>query len=494
MVITGSTASSSIHQLQAFNSQNNNTNHLRDASFSSYLNNNEKAFSESSQNLDPFTSNENDSTLEGVKKEEDGEIEVFEAEKYFNGEEVESTTAPKIDAKKYQYEKDEQTALETREYTIQHEIPSVRSESSWNSQSALLQSAVRNRKNKVQKKSFLASLSCKCYCSDKNSVDVSDHAGENSFKKTPTYGIPHGKKTPKNLFNADLDASHSEKISKPRAELLINKDVYFQNREKLGMELSRENSLAFSTVNSSLGNQLVKMQLEEIETPRKSLQVFGSPILDRRSSRSLTLDKKFSMPSWEGTPKMEEINFSANSGGNYNDDDAESDASSDLFEIDSLTGKSNSTTFHARPTSNVASGCASPSFYAPSEASIEWSVVTASAVEYSAMSDYDDQGSVATIRSPLRTSLASSNGKPKGSRQVPRRHPAMLLGCKSHKAVGVADDAFTASEKRRSNSQSRRRSDTFSQVTRFQEETKEGKFGARHGQHAYAAPPLQRSH
>ncbi|KAE9605521.1 hypothetical protein Lal_00025366 [Lupinus albus] len=495
MVITASTASSSIHQLHTFNSQNNNTNHLRDASFSSYLNSNEKAFAESSQNLDSFIGNKNDHTLEGVKKEEDGEIEVFEAEKYFNGEEVESTTVAKVDAKKYQYQKDEQTALESREYTIQRGIPSVRSESSWNSQSALLQSAVRNRTNKVRKKSFLASLGCKCYCSDKNSVDVSDHAGEISFKKTPTYGIPHREKTPKNLFNADLDANHSVKISKPHAELLINKDVYFQNQEKLEMELSRENSLAaFSAMNSSLGNQLVKMQLEEIGTPRKSLQVFGSPILDRRSSRSLTLDKKFSMPSWEGTPKMEENDFSANSGGNYNDDDAESDASSDLFEIESFTGKSNSTTFRTRPTSNVASGCDSPSFYAPSEASIEWSVVTASAVEYSAMSDYDDQGSVATIRSPLRTSLTSSNGKPKGSRQVLRRRPAMLLGCKSHKAVGVADDAFTTSEKPRSNSQSRRRSDTFSQVTRFQEEPKEGKFGARHGQHAYAAPSLQRSH
>ncbi|XP_019455658.1 PREDICTED: protein PHYTOCHROME KINASE SUBSTRATE 1-like isoform X2 [Lupinus angustifolius] len=478
MVIIASTSSnSSIHQLQTFNSQNNNSNnHLRDASFSSYLNIHEKTFAESSQNLD----------LEGVKKEEDGEIEVFEAEKYFNGEEVDSTKVAKVDGKKYKYQKDEQTALETMEYTIQHGTPSVRSESSWNSQSALLQSSIRNRKNKVKKKSFLAGLGCKCSCSDKNSVDVSDHAGEISFNKTPTYGVAHGKTTPKKLFNADLDANHSVKISKPHAELLINKGVYFQKQE---------NSIAeFSTVNSSLGNQLIKMQLEEAETPRKSLQVFGSPILDRRG-KSLTFDKKLAMPSWEGTNKMEEFNFSANSGGKYNDDDAESDASSDLFEIESLTGNSNNT-FLCRPTSNVASGCGSPSFYAPSEASIEWSVVTASAVEYSAMSDYEDQRSVATIRSPIRTSYTSSNGKPKASREMPKQRPGMLLGCKSHKAVGVADNAFKTSEKPRSNSQFRRRSDTFSQVTRFQEETKKANFGARHGQHAYAyaAPPLQRSH
>ncbi|KAK7274816.1 hypothetical protein RIF29_15915 [Crotalaria pallida] len=504
MVIIASTANSSIHQLQTFNSQNNNSNnsnHLRDASFSSYLSNSEKTFAESSQNLDPFISNKKDHILEGIKKEEDGEIGVFEAEKYFNGVEVESSRDSKMDAKKYQYhhqhqhQKDEQTALETKVYQVQHGTLSVHSESSWNSQSALLKSAVRNRKNKVQKKSFLAGLGCKCSCADKNSVDVSDHAGEISFNKTPTYGVAHGEATPKKLFNADLDANHSVNISKPHAELLINKDAYFQKQEKLGVVgLSRESSLAaFSTVNSSLGNQLVKMQLEEVETPRKSLQVFGSPILERRS-KSLTFDKKLVMPSWEVTPKMEEIDFSANSGGNYNDDDAMSDASSDLFEIESLTSKSNNTSFIARPASNVASGCESPSFYAPSEASIEWSVVTASAVEYSAMSDYDDQRSVGTIRSPIRTSYTSSNGKPKGSREIPRRRPGMLLGCKSQKAVGVADDALTTCEKPRFNPQVRRMSDSFVQVTRLQEETKVGNLGARHGQRAYAAPPLQGSH
>lgn len=71
----------------------------------------------------------------------------------------------------------------------------------------------------------------------------------------------------------------------------------------------------------------------------------------------------------------------------------------------------------------------------------------------------------------------------------------MLLGCKSQKAVGVALDAFTTYEKTSSNANSRRRSDTFPQVTEFKTETtKEGSFGARHNkQHAYATNPLQRS-
>ncbi|XP_020217953.1 protein PHYTOCHROME KINASE SUBSTRATE 1 isoform X1 [Cajanus cajan] len=484
MVIIAATSNNNMHQL----SQNNNY-HLRDASFSSYLNSKEEILAESGHG---FVSNRKDPLHQGVKKEDDGEIGVFEAEKYFNGEEMESPpSAPNNDAKKHQqlHQKDEQTTLVARKYKVQYGTPSVRSESSLNSQSALLQSAVknssRNMKNKLQKKSFLASLGCKCYCSDKNSVDISDHAGEISFNKS----APHGKTTSRNIFNADPDANHSVKMAKPHAELLINKDVYFQRPEKLGVGLSRENSLTLSAVNSNSGNQLLKMQLQQVEKPRKSLEVFGSPILESRS-KSMSFDKRLAKTSWDPAPKIEEPDFSATSGGNYND--AESDASSDLFEIESLTGKSNS--FLGRSTSNVISSCASPTTcYAPSEASIEWSVVTASALEYSAMSDYDDQRSIATTRSPIRTSLVSSNAKPKAIKEMQRRRPSMLLGCKSHKAVGVAMDAFTAYEKPSSNTHTRRRSDTFPQVREFKSETKEDSFGARHKHHAYATAPLQRS-
>ncbi|CAB4264614.1 unnamed protein product [Prunus armeniaca] len=69
--------------------------------------------------------------------------------------------------------------------------------------------------------------------------------------------------------------------------------------------------------------------------------------------------------------------FPANSGGVIYHNESDSDASSDLFEIESLTGKANP--FLARQASDAAtSGCMTPTTcYAPSEASIEWSVVTA---------------------------------------------------------------------------------------------------------------------
>ncbi|KAG5088527.1 hypothetical protein JHK86_001139 [Glycine max] len=315
-----------IHQLQSFNSQNNNY-HLCGTSFSSYLNNKEDILAESGHG---YVSSRKDPL--GVKKEDDGEIGVFEAEKYFNGEEIESP--PRVadnDANKHRPQKDEQTALVTRKYKVQNGTPSVRSESSLNSQSALLQSVVRNSsrnmKSKLHRKSFLAGLGCKCYCSDKNSVDISHHAGEISFSKNSS----HGKITSRNMFNADPEANHSVKVTRPHAaEISINKDVYFQSPEKLGVGLSKENSLALSSLNSSPGNNSAKMKLQQVEKSRNSLEVFGSPILSSRS-KSLSFDKKLVKTyssSWDAAPKIEEIDFSANSGGNYND--ANSDASSDF--------------------------------------------------------------------------------------------------------------------------------------------------------------------
>ncbi|KAK7362286.1 hypothetical protein VNO77_04396 [Canavalia gladiata] len=498
MVTISSTTNTSFHQLQTFKSESNN-NKLSDAIFSLYLNGNERnsvgKLGEASQShkVNPFISNRKSPLHQLEKKEDSGEIGVFGAEKYFNGGEVETPRSSNIAVTRNLHQRDEQhLALATRKHTVQHGTPSIRSESTCNSQSALLQSgkrnSSRNRKDKGQAKSVLAGLGFKCSCSDKDSVD----AGEISFNKTASYGAVHGKTTPRRLIDiAALDAGHSIKISKPNPELLkINRDVYFQKQDKFGVGLNREKkSLALSTMSSGLGNQnhLVKMQLplEEEENPRKSLEVFGSPILSNKS-KSLSFDKRLIIPSREATPKMEEM------GSNYND--AGSDASSDLFEIESIKGNKTNP-FLARQTSDAASSCVSPTTcYAPSEASIEWSVVTASAA---VMSDCDDQMSEVTIRSPINTSLITpSNGKAKASKEVQRRRPSMLLGCKSHKAVRVAGDAFITYEKPSSTPQVRNKTNT-SHVARFPTEAKLGNFGARHGQeqqhHAYATPPLQHS-
>lgn len=247
-------------------------------------------------------------------------------------------------------------------------------------------------------------------------------------------------------------------------------------------------------MSSGLEKQLVNMKLQqkEEEKPRKSLEVFGSPIIN--SKRSLTFDKRQTTPSWDAAAaaaaaKVEEIDIFS---GNYND--SESDASSDLFEIDSLTGKTNH--FLNRQASGVASGCASPTCYAPSEASIEWSVATASAVDFSVLSDGEEQYTVPTLPAKSAYINTSSPAGTKVGREIPRqrRHSSTLLGCKSYKAVKVAGDAFITYEKPNHSPLIRRRSDTLAQVTRFKADPKMGNLGAIHGQHAYARPQLQRSY
>lgn len=473
-----STTKTNLHQMQTFNTENsNNNNHLHDAVFSPYLNMKEGKFiakiGESSQTINPFINHRN-SPLHQVEKAE--EIGVFGAEKYFNRGEVD-TPRPST---KYLPQRKETMAIETRKYQVEYGTPSISSVSTWNSQNALLKSGVRNSignsKEKEHGKSVLSSLRLKCSCSDKNSVDINDHASEISFNnKTSKYGAVQGKTTPKKVFNLGLDDDLSVRIRKPSSEILLNKDVYFQKQEKLRVGLSNEkNSLA-----SNSRNHLVQMQnpLDDEKTPRKSLEVFGSPnpILINNKRNSLTNDKRLIFP------KMKEIDNA-----NYDDDDAASDASSDLFEIESLKGKPSNNNFLTRQTSDAASSCLSPNCYAPSEASIEWSVVTASAA---VMSDCEDQMFEFTIRSPIRTPL-----KPKVAKETPRRRPGMLLGCKSHKAVRVSGDAFITYEKQSLSPKisSRNKNNTNSQVARFPGETNYG--SKRHGQqHGYTTPPLQAS-
>ncbi|RDX75361.1 Protein PHYTOCHROME KINASE SUBSTRATE 1, partial [Mucuna pruriens] len=465
MVTISSTTNSSFHEMHTFNSENNN-NHLYDAIFSPYLNEGTIVgkLGEPNQKFNPFISNRKSPLQKLEKKEENGEIGVFGAEKYFNVE-VETPRSASIGTPKYLHQRDEQMAVATRKHTLQYGTPSIRSESTSNSQSALLQSVMRNssrsRKDKRQAKSVLAGLGFKCSCSDKDSVD----AGEISFSKTATYGAVHGKTRPKKLVDiAALDASHSIKISKPNAELLKINNVYFQKQESFGVGLnSQKSSLAFSPLSPASENQnhLVKMKIQQEEEkikPRKSLEVFGFPILSNKI-KSLSFDRKLAMPSRDGVPRMEEIDS------NYNND-AGSDASSDLFEIESIKSKTNP--FLARQTSDAASGCVSPTNgYAPSEASIEWSVATASAA---VMSDCEEQMSEVTIRSPIR---APFNGKPKATTKEAHRikRPSMFLGCKSQKAVRVAGDAFITYENPISTPKVRSRTNS-SQMARFPSETK----------------------
>lgn len=96
------------------------------------------------------------------------------------------------------------------------------------------------------------------------------------------------------------------------------------------------------------------------------------------------------------------------------DEDVLSEASSDLFEIESISMSS-----HPFFTIEGSESATATTGYEPSEASVEWSVVTASVANFSMSSDSREQGAN-TLR---KTRRSSGSG--------------LLLGCVSEKAVDV---------------------------------------------------------
>ncbi|KAE8663218.1 Sphingoid base hydroxylase 2 [Hibiscus syriacus] len=295
---------------------------------------------------------------------EDGEIGVFGAEKYFNGA-IDGPIPTKKDSNKLECTKHQVVNHEpmkpSAQPTAPAPAPSIRSESSWNSQNPLLDiQKPRPKPSKpVNAKSFFTSLAiCKCYCFDRNSIDM--EVGEISFKR-------------------------------PNGEVLV------QGKQNKTTAATKEDLFTFPTVDSTVGVGPIK-QGDVDEIGRKSLEVFGSPVLGTgRRNKSLNAERSRKMLSWDrAIPRVEEI-------------DTGSDESSDLFEIESVTGKPD----HC---------------YAPSEGSIEWSVVTASAADYD-----EPRPSTTSLSSPVKTFPTKIN--------VQRPRSSVLLGCNTSKAVNTAGDA-----------------------------------------------------
>ena len=396
----------------------------RDVSFSSYLN---------GSTDESFVLKLAESNGSPRKKAEDGEIGVFGAEKYFSGGmDHHDKEMPRRGRRMSLNQNEEGFGFESfdpmiKPKIIQPRTPSLisetsnfmRSESSWvDSQSALTTSVLRNPpRNKTKmtsRKSLLASLRCKCSCSDKNSVETTDEHMITKDKSSIT-------KEP-----AGPEVIHvGHRIANRRSE------SQRMSRESIGMQ--REKCFAFPLANS--GN------------PRNSMEIFGSPILEKGHKHCLSLERRNSMLSWdwEATPRallLEDPGIS--------NDTAESDASSDLFEIESLSSRVTMTPFLAHQESdnnnNMMSGCVTPTTcYAPSEASIEWSVVTGtgSVADYSVMSDCDD------LRPPVFISSSTSSHVKSASKEVKIPRPMTILsGCKNDKAVRVAgEEAYIRNDK-----------------------------------------------
>ncbi|KAK9750775.1 hypothetical protein RND81_02G221200 [Saponaria officinalis] len=357
---------------------------LRDASFSSYLDKTEETYIHTlvttSQKPRP-------------KKVDDGEIDIFGADKYFNGvvDKKSHTTTVKS-------RNDKGTNL-----NLQPRTPSIHSESSSNSQSALLRRVRRNHSNSISSHQGKKSLFMSGYCCRKKSVDI----------ESQDQYINHGKISKENTNEGQITRT-----------IKTNLDT---------AEITRLNKLRIDTVPIPVIT-VKKIEIdndeEEKNRRKKSLEVFGSD----EGSKRFSLEKRLNMLSWDAIPRsVEEINTSAR----------ESDASSDLFEIECLSTTTN------------------PIRYAPSEASVDWSVVTASAADFTIVSELNNQTS-AEVAQKTKKGVQKTKGG------------GILAGCKSQKAVRVAEGVDRSLVKTKSGEIQRmhRFSDEYSPVTRFKSEAK----------------------
>lgn len=296
------------------------------------------------------------------KKVEEDELGIFGAEKYFKGVIDEDLLRASNNKSVHVHAYDHNHSIRPHE---EHEElyqgnkpktpPSVRSESSWNSRKGLLVSNGNDRRKKNGVKSLLASLGCNC--NDQESVKITDK--KVNVKEAVKQPVKVGDLVPKR---------------KPLSSTWVDEDV----------NIKREDCFTFPVMNSSMA---------DVKHPELPEEERG-----REGKKSFTLDRKLTMLNWGGvTPKAENIDISRNGGQN----DTGSDASSDLFEIESFSTNENNS-FLARQAVDKMND------YAPSEVSIDWSVVTASVADYSTPDD-------------LIVSRTVS-------------------GCKSHKAVRVSSD------------------------------------------------------
>ncbi|CBI15237.3 unnamed protein product, partial [Vitis vinifera] len=180
------------------------------------------------------------------------------------------------------------------------------------------------------------------------------------------------------------------------------------------------------------------------EEGRKSLEVFGSHML-KKGDVATNLERKLSVLTWDAIPKVQTVPTTSEGTGIYEDN--ESDASSDLFEIENLSGSA-----HPLFNRQASDGMSSCTRYEPSEASIEWSVVTASAADFSVTSDFDEKKQVESTENSREMNFASTPTRPSKTKssvgkEAQRSRPTGLLGCRSDKAVRVSEPAYRTNDK-----------------------------------------------
>lgn len=460
-----------------------NTSTFQDVSFSSYL-----------KSKDPSQKpQENYMGCGGGV--DDTEISIFDAQKYFSEN---SDTVKKQDMTMSVPRLSSVSSADgygrnfrTRSF---HATPTASSEASWNSQTGLLANppgsvgiSLRNLDDSKKRSSVARKwiFGRKCCCTGKKSVEVkeattsdSEHGGPvmigatESVKSNFVYAKRDSYKSKlspttmsqRSSITNDIIEIHQQKVVAPNS--FPSPDAPRQQRISASGRpfVDGVGSFSFPILNNS--NQVSKPPLKGINTkpimnpledpPRDSLEVF-QPMHEPNAGQRYNL----------GSPVARV------------DDDAGSDASSDLFEIESFSTQTTSYPMYRRrdsldeaPTFNVrrfasANGLnlnttnnnnnaniqygrrsldepptpsvAATECYAPSEVSIDWSVTTAEGYDRASVSNFSvsasEVGSAAFLRQRLQEEAVGGgeSGKPKKG----NGGGLLLMSCRQEKAVSV---------------------------------------------------------
>ncbi|XP_058228024.1 protein PHYTOCHROME KINASE SUBSTRATE 1-like [Rhododendron vialii] len=336
-------------------SQTDYAENLRVASFSAYLNSTDddsfllKLTGAIPDPISPEVTPRLKSTFVRSKTTEEGEIGVFGAEKYFNMK-MDYYQTPKA-----LIDHNSQTMIEQEKPKLRAGTPSVTSDASSNSQIALLPTFSENRPRIKPRtgfgKSCFTGFGCNVPCLVKKSVRINEPV---------EYGMVQRRDVGKDSF----------RFANPVVSEVGKDSRRFANPVVLDGTMDTSQSRLLQVPDSVIENFTVGKHLEEA---RKSIEVFGSQqVTNKKCDIAMNLERKLAMLTWDAIPKSKNIASTLRSATGPIDD-IQSDASSDLFEIE---------TGHPLLTMQLRASHDQISTYEPSEASIEWSVVTASAADY----------------------------------------------------------------------------------------------------------------
>ncbi|RVW90474.1 Protein phytochrome kinase substrate 1 [Vitis vinifera] len=260
--------------------------------------------------------------------------------------------------------------LQRKRLPIQPGTPSASSEASWNSHAALLPRLLRNpspsKQRKANAKMIFAGFGCNGSCSDKKSVYVDTNAEP---------GGVHGKEIRKKVAQNDPNPLMLDRTRLSQPGFPVKNEIHSRSFDKASIGFKREEYSGYPIINSGLESLTVKGESVDREQKRRAKVPRGVWLPYAEKGRCCNQPREETLCAHLGChSKVQTVPTTSEGTGMYEDN--ESDASSDLFEIENLSGSA-----HPLFNRQASDGMSSCTRYEPSEASIEWSVVTASAAD-----------------------------------------------------------------------------------------------------------------